>query len=130
MLTKLETKIVKLVYRVCCKSFTIPFTFKKSQFLIPAIPNKYFDLLVWFFLLSTTIYRITKTLVIIKTKEIDDIIVHGVTLFAGIANFICRLNIRIHRTEFLEVINQVMGINYTWGEYFIRFSKKIWLNRF
>jgi len=123
MLTRLETKIVRLLYTISCKSITIPFAVRRHghghfQIFSTSTTSRrrwIYDQLTWFYLLSTIIFRITQTSLVARKSGVNGVILHGLSLMGGIGNAVFKLNIRTHQVEFVEVLNQVMLMNSTWG---------------
>jgi len=117
MLTKFETKIVSLAYQTFCKWVSIPFIpTDDGQVLGLTTKNRQLNTVVWILLIFTIIFRFSETPSVGIRNGVNGAILHSIFLISNSSNLLCKVNIWIHSTEFIQLITDVAQLNSVSGE--------------
>ena len=115
MLTEIEMKILNHILGTCTKSATIPFIWKSPRMYMKSNPNRIYDILTWLLLISSLSFKYKQVRVLLESRDINGLILHGVFVIAFSAGTVFKLNIWLHKTELVSLVNEVMEINTLWG---------------
>jgi len=118
MLTKLEMNLILRIYRISCKSFTMPSSWRNVD--VPKTTKNSCRLIwnwfVWFLTVVTVSIRISRIPPAIRRGDADAAILTGISVLEIFYYVLTKSNIWIHQDEFRELIEQVMTMNSIWGE--------------
>ena len=122
MLTRLETRILRYTYTVCCKYWTIPWIWKGNRMVLKTHPGaliRMWESFSYILLLSVTLFRIKLLPGMISEKNINGCVLNGVLLITNLGHLMLKVNVLLYKTEISQTINQVLQINSIWGKNFI-----------
>ena len=74
-----------------------------------------FNWISWIFLITTIIFQCKQIPVLISNNEMDGLILHGILTLAHIACAVIKLNIWLRKEDMVQLTNQMLHINSTWG---------------
>ena len=116
MLTKPEREMIIWIYSLVCRFCTIPFKWKANGMLLKQNYGvKYWYYLTWTLLLVTLIFELLHFPVMIRKNNLSMVVLHGSAIVGHIVLTISKLNVWMHRSEIVQLINQVFYINTFWG---------------
>ena len=115
MLTELEMKVLNRILGSCTKSVTIPFSWESQRMTMKTSPSRIYNFLSWLLLLSSLSFKFSQVPLLLDNRDINGLILHGLFVVAFAASTIFKLNIWLHKTELVSLLNQIMEINHSWG---------------
>jgi len=118
MLTEFEIKMILQIYRICCKSATIPFSWQDEQLLKSPNPSnrQSWYRFIWLLTLLTVSFRVSRVPSALIRGDANAAILNGTSALEGFYYIIAKVNIWIYRDELQELIWQVRKLNSVWGE--------------
>ena len=120
MLTKTETKVLFGIYTVCCKFYTIPYTWEDGRMILRVNDKtKFFNYFTWILLIPMLVYNVAQLPVLIDKNDINALVLLGIFLMCYLGFAVCKINIWLCSAEMVDVINQTLCVNSTWGKYII-----------
>ena len=112
MLTQLEMKVLDLVYRFSCKSFTIPFCWENGRISIKKNRNILTNYIIWLLLLP---FLVLKTLMLFQQNDINELIIYGIFVLGILANITNQLTVQLYKNELVQLVNGTLHMNLCWG---------------
>ena len=112
MLTQLEMKVLDLVYRFSCKSFTIPFCWENGRISIKKNRNILTNYIIWLLLLP---FLVLKTLMLFQQNDVNELIINGILVLGILANITNQLTVQLYKNELVQLVNGTLHMNLCWG---------------
>ena len=113
MLTRLEMKILNLVYNFSCRFITIPFRWKNAEMSLKSKPRIPYIISIRLLILFG---QVLKTSIMFQIYDINGLIFGGLSMMGCACVVIFQINIWLYQTQFVELINQILHVNSTWGK--------------
>lgn len=119
MLTQLEKRALIWFYSVICKYFT-PFLWKNGKILLqpPNTGTQLRNCIIWTLLLATLIFRLKQLSIIAQEKNFNQLVFQGTAFIGFLEVGVFKLNIEMHKSEMVLLINQAFHFNSSWGKQF------------
>ena len=113
MLTQFELKVLDLVYHFNCKIITIPFCWNGDRMALKSKSRVLYVITIRMLVLLGLVLR---TSIIIQTNDINGLILGGLMVLSCASDVIFQINICLYQAEFVELTNQILHMNSSWGQ--------------
>ena len=112
MLTKIEMKVLDLIYSIVCKSFTVPFQWNNGSISLKQYLNVW-NYILWLLLMSSLVLKLY---MMFQTKHINELILSTIFVLSISGTIVFQLSIWLYQTELVQLINQIFHMNSCWGK--------------
>ena len=118
MLTQFEVKLLNLICRISGKSLTIPFYYlENGRLFLKPIQNNLTTCLTWL-LLVTSLGSKTYGIIQNQDQDINNLILSSIFWLPSVTVIILQLNLWLYPDELIRLTNQILYINWFWGQSF------------
>ena len=100
MLTRLEMKILNLVYDFSCKFITIPFCWKSDRMALESRPRVLYDIPIRLLVLLALVL---KTSIMLQTNDINGLILGGLFVLGCVSDVVFQINIGFTKLNSLSL---------------------------
>jgi len=116
MITAIEAQILDWVYSATCsKIMQFPFCWRNGRLFPKLNHGSVHHICISCILLAEAVWSLVCLWERIGQRNINGSLIQALSMLRYFVHFIWRLNIWIYRTELIQVTNQSLSINFTWG---------------
>ena len=116
MLSELESRAICLIWRLCCKLFTIPLTWENGKLIV----SKKYDILnkisTCTVVLPIFIWKLIQFPKVIGRGDVNGSILLGIFLIVASLHIVFKINIWLYKEAMAWIANQVVYCNSVWGK--------------
>jgi len=116
MITEVEFQVLDWIYQGCCsKIMQLPFYWENGKIFSKSKHGRtYNGILICVLLLDVT-WTIKQILALSVQRNINGSIIQAIHMVRYLSHMMLRNNIRMFKTDLIQVVNQSLNINSTWG---------------